>query len=333
MNSSLLKKALAKHPLAQRLFFSDEDMRWATPKVVADYRAERLKCDVIADLCCGIGLQAFSFAEQCKNVYAVEIDERKLDCARKNAEVLGIKNIVFIKGNILDDAVIEKINESEIVFCDPERLASEDKRKVENIKPDIKELLDKYRNITDEICIEFPPQIKKISLDCEKEYVSIDGRLNRLNLYFGSLKRSNLSAVSLPSKARIEAEKKERLRISSQICEHIYEVDSALVKSGLASGLNAKLLYSGRNTYLTSDKVIESAFIVNSFFVSEVCDFEVREIRESLRRQGAKLVEIRFNVEPKDYWRIRNSFEKGLEGDKKLYLFKIKDKAVIARKV
>ena len=36
----ITKKALSKHPEAVKLHFRDEDIRWATPEVVAAYRAE-----------------------------------------------------------------------------------------------------------------------------------------------------------------------------------------------------------------------------------------------------------------------------------------------------
>jgi len=49
MDPHLMKKALEKHSQAERPCFTEDDLRWATPEIVADYRAKRLKCNTIAD--------------------------------------------------------------------------------------------------------------------------------------------------------------------------------------------------------------------------------------------------------------------------------------------
>ncbi|WP_243684043.1 hypothetical protein [Methanosarcina barkeri] len=42
-----------------------------------------------------------------------------------------------------------------------------------------------------------PPE--RIPFDCEKEYISLDGQLNRLTLYLGGLKQYDRMAVALPA--------------------------------------------------------------------------------------------------------------------------------------
>ncbi|WP_269850008.1 hypothetical protein [Methanosarcina horonobensis] len=44
---------------------------------------------------------------------------------------------------------------------------------------------------------QMPPE--RIPFDCEKEYISLDGQLNRLTLYFGGLKQYDRLAVALPA--------------------------------------------------------------------------------------------------------------------------------------
>src|SRR3989344_5650340 len=139
------KKALSKHSKAHRLHFRDEDLRWATHELAAEFRAQRLKCKTIVDIGCGIGFQRFAFAKTCKKVYAIEIDTEKIKLAEKNAHALGIKNIEFIHGDALSEKVIKQLQEVDIVFCDPERLPEESKRSIATIKPSISELLKKHR--------------------------------------------------------------------------------------------------------------------------------------------------------------------------------------------
>src|SRR3989344_4350413 len=105
------KHSILKKPL-EPLAYNAEDLRWATPEIVADYRAKRLKCQVIADLGCGIGFQALAFAKTCHKVYAVDVDHKKLNKAKKNAQLLGIKNIIFIHGDALDSKIAKQVADS-----------------------------------------------------------------------------------------------------------------------------------------------------------------------------------------------------------------------------
>ena len=57
------------------VFTCGDGLRFATPEIVERYRAWRLKCSVLADISCGIGGQAVSFAEECGMVHGVDIDD------------------------------------------------------------------------------------------------------------------------------------------------------------------------------------------------------------------------------------------------------------------
>lgn len=341
MDPKILKRALEKHHQAEKLFFTEEDIRWATPEIVADYRAERLKCKVIADLGCGIGFQTFAFAKTCKKVYAVEIDERKLELAKKNAEALGIKNITFILGDALSSEVVVKLKDAEIIFCDPERLAGEEERKIETIQPNIQKLLELYSKITDKIALEFPPQIKKIdfrgNFDYEKEYLSLNGNLNRLNLYFGNLKKAEFSAVVLPVKDILAGDGEKKVKAIERLERYLYEIDPAVVKAHLIVKLAEKtktvLAFEAKSSFLTSEDKVENSFFKNSYEIIETCDFDEKKILELLKKNQAEKVIIRFEVEPQDYWKVRNSYEKKLVGTETFSLFKFGELAVIAKSI
>ena len=164
-------------------------MRFATPDVVAEYRASRLKCNVIADFGCGIGGQSMAFAKFCKKVYAIDNDERKIEYAKRNADVRELKNIEFINSDFLDEKLKNKIKDADIIFCDPSRAAEEKERNMGSVAPIIDNILKSYPGM--DFAIEIPPQIEpeKIDYKCEKEYISLDFALNRLTLYFKKLKK------------------------------------------------------------------------------------------------------------------------------------------------
>lgn len=328
---------MEKHSQIKKLKVTPEALRWATPEIIADYRAQRLKCKLLADLGCGLGFQAFSFAKFCEKVIAVEKDPQKLKLAQENAKILGLKNIEFIEGDILDEKVIKKLKGVETIFCDPSRLPEEKERKITTILPSIPQLLEKYSLITFKIALEFPPQIKEIPFDCEKEYLSLNGELNRLTLYFGGLKRSERSAVVLPAGEILRAGKEAVLKKTKKLGTYLYEVDPAVVKAELLGELSQKtgaLYYSKEKAvFSTSNKKIKSPFFKNLFKVLGTTVFEEKRILDLLKTQGAGKVTLRFRLKPEEYWKIRNRWEKPLKGTKVVSVFRLGKEAIIAEKV
>jgi len=331
------QKALEKHPRAAELEHSAEDIRWATPDVVAQYRAKRLHCKTIVDVGCGIGFQTFAFAQHCGHVYAIELDKEKIEKAKRNAAVLGLKNITFIHGDALSTEVIKQLKSIDVVFCDPQRLPEETVRKTATIQPDIHQLLESYGKFTKRIAIEFPPQIKEIPFDCEREYLSWQGRLNRLTLYFGSLKRSERSVVVLPQEAVLNNDPAAKLRETTAVGQFIYDVDPAVIKAELLAELSSltktSLISRGKTTLFTSIKLVESPFFVHRFTVLNATDFEPKTMIDALKDLHAGQVVLRYSVDPQDYWKIRATFEKQLRGAKVVHLFKVGEKAVICEEL
>jgi len=342
------KKTSFKHSRSEELFFEPEDIRWATPEIVANYRAQRLKCNIIIDLGCGIGFQTFAFAQTCQKVYAIEIDKRKIERAQKNAKVLGLKNIEFIYGDMLDPIIIKKVKKADIVFCDPERLPEEEKRSVGSIIPGVDKILAAYDKITSKIAIEFPPQIKEIPFDCEKEYLSLDGALNRLTLYFHGLKEAERSAIILSKVSKEEKIVSERIvnNPKAKLIEHrdkekpdkyLYEVDAAVVKADLLAELGVKtdcsLFSKGKATFFTSDKRMKNTFFKKTFEVVATILFNEKDIVTSLQKKEFGKVVIRYSVDPQDYWKERKNYESKLNGAKTAYLFQFGLKAVIGEEI
>ncbi|MDP3733609.1 MAG: methyltransferase domain-containing protein [Nanoarchaeota archaeon] len=321
-----------KHTQEHNLFFEKEDLRWATPEIVAGYRAERLQCDTIVDLGCGIGFQTLAFAKKCKKVYAVEIDKRKIEHAARNAQVLGLANIEFIHGDMLDPAVVQKITKANIIFCDPERLPEEEERTLQSIIPDVHTIIETYTQLTPNIAIEFPPQIKSIPFECEKEYLSLHGNLNRLTLYFGTLKMSERSAVVLPQNKKIGNNSLAKLSETKTMGKYLLEVDPAVVKAGLLAELSAitktSLYAVEKAVFFTADISTKNPFFKHSFDICGQAKTE-QEVILLLQKYAIGKVLLRYAVHPQEYWTIRNRIEQKLSGDTKASLFKFGDVFIV----
>ncbi|MFA5888328.1 MAG: methyltransferase domain-containing protein [Candidatus Nanoarchaeia archaeon] len=310
----------------QGLYFNLNDLRFATNEKAANYRAKRLKCNTIIEIGSGIGLQSIAFAKECKKVVAIEVDKRKHEYAKQNAKILGIKNIEFIN----DDALkIKTIPKADIVFCETEREAEEKERKIENIKPDIKKLLKKYEKTTKDVCIELPPQIKEIPFDCEIEYLSVNHELNRLNLYFGGLKKCKLSAVIAETGERLEGDGKKQLEENKPL-KFIHEADKAVEKAGLTGELKADVFKWGE--FLTSEKIIKSPFIKDSFEILKKCRNKMEAIN-ALNKANCGKVILRYKIDPDKYWQERKAYEEKLEGEETLYLFAFGKELLACKKI
>lgn len=321
---------------------SPEDKRFATPKNATLYRAERLACNTIIDLCSGLGFQSFAFSQTCKNVAAVEKNPELVAKAKKYAHLLGIKNITFYCGDALSIEISAKMPKADIVFCDPERYAQEEHRTLATMKPNIHQLIERYSQTTKNIAIEFPPHISGLNFDAEYEYMSDKGVLNRLTLYFGDLKTADKSVILLPEKMRIYAkyEKQEIGTVNStEEFYYILEPNPAVALSGLfreAIEYTHESLYDiaciqhQKKIFLLSKKKIFSPFFT-CYSILHRSAPEKEEVVKKLQAGGAGKVIIRYSLEPEQYWKERTFYEKQLKGKKAVHLFMF-DKAVLCEK-
>ncbi|MDF2957121.1 MAG: tRNA/tmRNA/rRNA uracil-C5-methylase [Candidatus Alkanophagales archaeon MCA70_species_1] len=331
-------------PLAEKLFFDEEGLRYATPAVVAEYRAERLKCDVIADVSCGAGAQLVFFAMRCRKAYGVELNEERAKLAALNVASLGLENVEIIVGDATGDAAVKRLKDAEVVFSDPSRPPGEEVRTIESLQPPPLKIVEKYQRITEKLAFELPPQMPpervRRWLAGEKEYTSLNFQLNRLALYMGELAECDVSAISLPSGERVTSEDAAaELEAADAPKAFLYEVDPTVVKATLLRnllgklGLEASVLSEDkRRTLLTSDEEASSAFL-RRYRVLELVNFGVASIKEALKRLDARKVTLRFSLPPSEYWSVRKRLEEGLSGERWIHLFKIKDKALLAERL
>ncbi|MDO8727057.1 MAG: methyltransferase domain-containing protein [Candidatus Methanoperedens sp.] len=321
-----------------------EGLQLSTPEIVAAYIAKRLKTDIIADLGCGIGGQVIFFARECKKVYAVERNPEKLEYAKKNCELYGVKNVEFIHGDALEKSTIEKVSDANIIFSDPARPLSEKERTLSNLEPPITEILKLYSGITPELAFHAPPQMppSRIALDCECEYLSLNGQLNRLTLYFGALKKCERSAVVLPGEVLLCSSNVAGIK-TGELGQYIYEPEPSVVKAELLNEVahavaekgNEIFFYQGdaKRTLLTSSKRIGSPYFKDVYKVVRKTEMDVSAIKELLKSEKAGKVVLRFDIEPARYWDVRKELEEGLSGKRTLHVFGFWKEVVVAEKV
>lgn len=318
-----------------------ELIRFATPKNVALYRARRLKCKRITEIGSGIGGQTIAFAKECEKVLCIEINPESLEIAKSNFKKLKLNNIECVLGDALSKEIIQKIKEfkPEIIFCDTER-AEQGERTLSGIKPDVREILKNYSGITKRIAIEIPPftsDLENLKEIFEQEFISLDKKLNRLTLYFNGLKKAEKSCVALPLGERVENLKVEAVKQIDSVngYEYLYEINPALVLAGLVNEVlnekNSVIIESGKNFYALSNKKIKTEFLTK-YNVLRICGDNFGEIIKNLKEANAKKVILKHSINPEDYWKERKKYENALNGQKEVYLFKIKNEVIISSK-
>ncbi len=321
-----------------------EGMQLATPEMVAKYIAKRLKTDIIADLGCGIGGQVIFFAKECKKVYAVERNIQKLEYAKFNCDLYNVKNVEFIHGDALSENTKMKVSDADIIFSDPARPVSEAERTLENLEPPIAGILSLYSDITQDFAFHAPPQMppEKIVLDCEREYLSLNGQLNRLTLYFGDLKGCERSAAVIPCEERLCSSDAPRIK-EGALFDYVYEPEPSVVKARLLGELAQKIaetgndvfLYQGgeRRILLTSPILLDSPFFKDRYRVVGRTGTDISAIRRMLKSEKAGKVVLRFDIRPEEYWEVRKKLEEDMSGGRTLHIFGFGNEMVVCEKI
>jgi len=321
-----------------------QGLQLSTPEIVAKYIAKRLKTSVIADLGCGIGGQVIFFGKECEKVYAVERCHEKLEYAKKNCDLYNVRNVEFILGDALSQEVKNKIKDADIIFSDPARTLSEKERTLSDLEPPILEVIKMYSDITPDLAFHAPPQIRSahIDFDCEREYLSLNGQLNRLTLYLGDLKKCGRSAVILPEGEHLDSSEAPPI-LENPPNKYVYEPEPSIVKAGLLNELAQNMAGKGnelffckgdeKRTLLTSQGLLDSPFLKDRYLFLKKTEMDITRLKKILDFENAKNVVLRLDIQPEKYWDFRNSIEKGLTGSRTLHVFGFGKDVLICEKI
>lgn len=320
------------------MFFPSRNaLEQSTPEAVAFYRAARLSCDSIADLCCGIGMDSIALAKYCKKVIAMDVDEKTLECAVKNAEVYGIKNIEFIQ---CEDSLKIDLGELGVnaVFADPSRRKNNERFKAfSETRPRTDLLLKKIaKSGIEDYCIEISRDFEwqSISLDCEKEFISLNNELNSISLHFGKFQKCNKSAVVLPSNLRIESNAKKPMHFQKSFPEKfLMELDNCIVFSKMHAELLGLLpqCRAFSDSFFTSSELVQSPFFKNVFEILAVSSNLFSEIIPLLKKFDCKTVVLRGSFSEEKTLMVKTELEKLLSGFQKLHVFFFENRALICK--
>ncbi|MCS6880652.1 MAG: class I SAM-dependent methyltransferase [Oscillochloridaceae bacterium] len=305
----LRRRAVAKFPAAERLYFTRDALEQASAAPVAAHRAARLaRCGHIADLGCGIGGDTLALAAAGARVTAVERDPLRLAMARANAEALGLGERIDWR---LSDLGAEDPPLADALFSDPGRRAGGRRRfDVESYDPPLSRVLA-WQDHNPALVVKVAPGIDLAALpaDVEVEFVSLDGELKEAVIWCGPLARAARRASVLRAGANGEVATHTlwtghgTARLTAPLVEpdaFLYEPDPAVIRAGLVADLALQIGAAQLDptiAYLTAPTCIATPF-ARAWPVLEWFPFSLKRLRARLRELRAGPVTVKKRGSP-----------------------------------
>ncbi|GAA4916546.1 class I SAM-dependent methyltransferase [Stackebrandtia albiflava] len=308
MNQATLRAAAYPKfgPDTARMFFTRDGLEQASRAVVAERRADRLAAagaDRVADLCCGIGADAFAMARHGLTVVAVDSDAETADIARANAAALGLSGQVEVRHERAQDTDLTGVDAA---FADPARRHAG--RRIFDPRmysPPLPELWRLTEDVDHRVC-KVGPGIDHsiIPPDAEAEWVSVDGDVVEAALWRGGVATAPRRASVITGRRVTELTGPgDRQATVGEIGGFLYEPDGAVIRAHLVAELAelvAGRLAHPKIAYLYTD-AIHPTPLATGYRIDEVLPFHVKKLRQlvAARRIGRLTVKKRgADVEP-----------------------------------
>jgi SAM-dependent methyltransferase len=302
----LRRRAKAKFgEFAETMFFTEEGLEQASRLKVAAIHAGRFRnhgLKRIADLGCGIGAESLAIASLDMEVTAFEIDEV--------TAALATYNLASFENVKVEQADVTTINLDSFdgLFIDPARRDLKDsKTNINRRKYDINDFSPSFDFVlevarTKPTIVKLGPGLdhKDIPDDAEAVWVSDDGDLVELTLYFGELRRPEVkrAALLLSPNGTFEITSSEAERLDAPLGElgrYLYEPDASIIRSHLVGDLAISLrlnIFSNEIAYLSSDEQVHSPWL-KGYEVLENLVFDRKKLKAYLREKNIGVLEIK----------------------------------------
>ncbi|GIT79919.1 hypothetical protein LLS1_15880 [Leifsonia sp. LS1] len=300
--SKLRRKAVAKFgDFASRMLFTEAGLEQATRLAVAARHAGRFRSaglTRVADLGCGIGGDALAVAAIELDVTAVEADEVTAAIAAYN--LAPFPNATVVHGRA-EDADLRGVD---AVFLDPARRTAGHTQTERLTDPDdyTPSLGFAYELATGRsVGLKLGPGFDRdlIPSNAEAQWISSDGQVVELGLWFGALARSHIRRAALVLRGdeayELTAESDSEDAETGELGEYVYEPDGSVIRArligDLARQLDGRMVADGI-AYITTDHAMPTPFAAG-FRVLETLPYGERDLRRALRERGVGSLEIK----------------------------------------
>ncbi|MFE4951142.1 SAM-dependent methyltransferase [Leifsonia sp. NPDC056665] len=300
--AKLRKKAVGKFgEFASRMLFTEAGLEQATRLSVAARHAGRFRAaglTRVADLGCGIGGDALALAALELEVTAVEADEVTAAIAAFNLAPFPSATVEHRRA---EDVSLRAIDG---VFLDPARRTPGHTDTDRLTDPDdyTPSLGFAYELATGRsVGLKLGPGFDRdlIPSTAEAQWVSADGQVVELGLWFGALARTGIRRAALVLRGdeanELTAEADSEDAETGELGEYLYEPDGAVIRArligDLARRLDGRMLGDGI-AYITADEPTPTPFAAG-FRILETLPFAEKDLKKALRARGIGTLEIK----------------------------------------
>ncbi|MEY4743879.1 MAG: hypothetical protein RIR34_1218 [Actinomycetota bacterium] len=298
---------------AERMLFTEPGLEQASRLKVAALHAGRFKVagvETVADLGCGIGTESLAMASLGIKVSAFELDEVTAAIATFN--LLPFENATVEQA----DATKVDISGYDGIFFDPARRELTGAQRAKAVRKFDPSMFSPNFDWVAERCSQAGAPAGNLKAagikvgpghphdgipeNCEAQWVSVDGDLVELALWFGSAARPGVARAALLMTDHGNFE----LRSShadvghaplGELEEYVYEPDNAVVRSHLIAVLAEETRthsFSPEIAYLTSSELISNEWL-RGYRVLENLTFDRKKLKARIRELGIGVLEIK----------------------------------------
>lgn len=342
--AKLRAKATAKFgEFANRMLFTEAGLEQATRLPVAALHAGRYVragLTSVADLGCGIGADALAFAGAGLRVHAVDADEVTAAIATVNLSPFPEVRISHATAQQTD------LSDVEAVYLDPARRTSGHSNTTRlTSSEDYSPSLDFAFGLAAKLPtgIKLGPGFDRdlIPDNCEAQWVSVNGDVVELGLWFGPLAKEGVTRSALiitpDGMHELTAAADSPDAECGPLSTFIYEPDGAVIRArligDLARSLGAHML-DEHIAYMSSDATVATPF-ANCFEVVQEFALDVKLLAKELKARGIGTLEIKkrgVDIDPAEF---RKKLQLAGSTSATLFLTRIGERriAVLAQRV
>ena len=154
----------------------------------------------------------------------------------------------------------------------------------------------------------------------EAQWISADGQVVELGLWFGALARPGIRRAALVLRGdqadELTAESDSEDEETGPLGEYLYEPDGAVIRARLIGDLARRIdgrMMSDQIAYITADSAVETPFAAG-FRILEALPYAEKDLKKALRQRGIGTLEIKKRGVDVDPAALRRRL--GLNGDR-----------------
>jgi hypothetical protein len=304
--AKLRKRGQAKFgEFADQMLFTEAGLEQASRLRVAALHAGRFRSagiKQVADLGCGIGAESMALASLGIDVMAFELDEVTAAVATYNLALF--ENV---KVEIADVEQLD-LSQFEALFFDPARRELHGPKKATtqrhfdpaNYSPNYNFCIENAKTKPTGIKLGPGHDKKQIPEGTEAQWVSVDGDLVEMSLWFGKVARDNIARSALLIKGDFKDEINSPNSTSAsaplaKLGRYVYEPDNSLIRSGLIAEFSEPVgltLIAPDIAYLSSDTRIHSPWMKGYEVIDDLV-FDRKKLKAYVRENNIGILEIK----------------------------------------